>query len=115
MTQPFTVWYPTIFPEKCDGCASFEKPLCVQFCPNRVFEIRDGKAVVAQPHKCVSGCSACEPVCHKKAISFPRRMTTFSPAESENKGLLRKTTCPKCGKTYWTNRETDICLDCEGP
>jgi uncharacterized OB-fold protein len=28
-------------------------------------------------------------------------------------GMLRETKCKKCGKTYWTNRETDICMDCE--
>lgn len=26
---------------------------------------------------------------------------------------VRKTTCPGCGKVYWTNRETDWCFDCE--
>ena len=113
MAQPCGVWYPTIFPEKCDGCASFEKPRCVEFCPNNVLEIRDGKAIVAQPHKCVSGCTACEPLCHKKAISFPQRMTKFSPVTSEDKGLLRKTVCIKCGKNFWTNRDSDICMDCE--
>ncbi|MEM3378318.1 MAG: hypothetical protein QW674_05170 [Candidatus Bathyarchaeia archaeon] len=111
----FSAWYPTIFPEKCDGCVSFEKPRCGEFCTNGVLEMRDGKAVVAQPNKCVSGCTACEPICHKKAISFPKRMNTFSIAKSENKGLLRKVACPKCGKTYWTNRASAICLDCEKP
>ena len=26
---------------------------------------------------------------------------------------LRKVTCPVCGLNYWTNRDTDICSDCE--
>lgn len=26
---------------------------------------------------------------------------------------LRKAKCPSCGKEYWTNRDTDYCLDCE--
>ena len=26
---------------------------------------------------------------------------------------LRKVTCPGCGTVYRTNRETDLCLDCE--
>jgi small redox-active disulfide protein 2 len=26
---------------------------------------------------------------------------------------LRKTTCPACGLTYWTNRDVDLCNDCE--
>jgi NAD-dependent dihydropyrimidine dehydrogenase PreA subunit len=113
MSQPYEAWYPTIFPEKCDGCAPFEKPRCIEFCPNGVFVFQNEKAVVAYPHKCLNGCTACEPVCHKKAISFPRRLTAFMPVKPEDKGLLRKTVCVKCGKTYWTNRETDICMDCE--
>jgi small redox-active disulfide protein 2 len=26
---------------------------------------------------------------------------------------LRKVTCPSCGLNYWTNRDTDVCSDCE--
>ena len=26
---------------------------------------------------------------------------------------LRKVNCPVCGFEYWTNRNTDICIDCE--
>lgn len=26
---------------------------------------------------------------------------------------LRKVTCPGCGFVYWTNRKTDLCIDCE--
>ncbi len=26
---------------------------------------------------------------------------------------LREVTCPGCGKTFFTNRETDYCFDCE--
>jgi hypothetical protein len=26
---------------------------------------------------------------------------------------LRKVTCPNCGFVYWTNRKTDLCVDCE--
>jgi NAD-dependent dihydropyrimidine dehydrogenase PreA subunit len=115
MVDAFGTWYPTVFPEKCDGCIKFGKPRCVEFCPNGVFRFQDGKAVVAYPHKCVNGCTACEPLCHKKAISFPRRLTAFTPVKPEDKGLLRKTVCVKCGKTYWTNKETDICMDCEKP
>lgn len=31
----------------------------------------------------------------------------------QKKGLLRKTTCPGCGREFWTNRSTDFCFDCE--
>ena len=33
--------------------------------------------------------------------------------DSRKKGGIRKTTCPICGATYWTNRDTDVCLACE--
>ncbi|NWG11289.1 hypothetical protein HXY33_06045 [Candidatus Bathyarchaeota archaeon] len=113
MADACGTWYPTIFPEKCDGCIKFGKPRCVEFCPNGVLEFQDGKVVVAYPYKCVNGCTACEPLCHKKAISFPKRASTFTFAASEDKGLLRKTVCIRCGKSFWTNREVDICMDCE--
>jgi uncharacterized protein with PIN domain len=29
------------------------------------------------------------------------------------KDLLRRATCPKCRKVYWTNMEDDICFDCK--
>ena len=33
--------------------------------------------------------------------------------QPKRRGSLRKVTCPVCGKEYWTNRETDLCIDCE--
>lgn len=33
-----------------------------------------------------------------------------SPLE---KGGFRKIACPGCGLVYWTNRATDLCVDCE--
>lgn len=29
------------------------------------------------------------------------------------KGGLREVKCPVCGKVYWTNRKTDLCISCE--
>ncbi len=29
------------------------------------------------------------------------------------KSSLRKVTCPGCGLVYWTNRSTDLCMECE--
>jgi len=113
MTNMSGAWYPTIFPEKCDGCAKYGAPKCIEYCPNGVFALGEGKAVVANPHKCVNGCTACEPLCHKKAISFPKRASTFTSVTLKSKDLLRKTVCVKCGKEFWTNRESDICMDCE--
>ncbi|MEM3442323.1 MAG: hypothetical protein QW667_06430 [Candidatus Bathyarchaeia archaeon] len=113
MAKACTPWYPTIFPEKCDGCARFGRPRCVEYCPNEVFAFKDGKAVVANPHKCVYGCTACEPLCHKKAISFPKPQAGFSPTKTEKKSLLRKTVCKSCGKVFWTNMDKDFCFECE--
>ncbi len=31
----------------------------------------------------------------------------------KKKGNLRKVTCPGCGLVFWTNRETDLCMECE--
>jgi len=27
--------------------------------------------------------------------------------------LIRKTTCPDCGKVFWTNSDKDYCFDCQ--
>ncbi len=32
---------------------------------------------------------------------------------SQKKSSLRKVTCPGCGLVFWTNRETDCCMECE--
>jgi len=34
-------------------------------------------------------------------------------AAPPKKDWLRKTTCPRCKKEFWTNRDTDYCFDCE--
>jgi uncharacterized protein with PIN domain len=31
----------------------------------------------------------------------------------QKRSSLREVTCPSCGKVYWTNRDTDLCFDCE--
>lgn len=111
-------WFPMIISEKCDGCSKTGKPRCVEFCPNGVFEFRGGKAIVAHPALCGGDCStvhcsACAPLCHKRAIVFPSNSASYSQAKGEGKDMLRKTTCTVCGKEYWTNREIDVCYDCE--
>src|SRR4030042_908055 len=111
-------WFPIIFSDKCDGCAKTGKPRCVEFCPNGVFLFQNGKAAVANPAKCGSTCStlhctACAPLCHNRAISFPTSNSTNSQVAQEDKNLIRKTVCPKCGKNFWTNRDSDGCFDCE--
>ena len=111
-------WFPTIFSDKCDGCAKTGKPRCAEFCPNEVFTFQNGKAVVSYPAKCGGGCStlrcsACAPLCHNRAISFPARNAMYSNLTQDNKDMIRKTKCKVCGKQYWTNRENDVCYDCE--
>ena len=32
---------------------------------------------------------------------------------AQKKSSLRKVTCPGCGLGYWTNRATDLCMECE--
>ena len=31
----------------------------------------------------------------------------------QKRNSLREVTCPSCGKLYWTNRNTELCIDCE--
>ncbi len=114
-------WFPIIFSDKCDGCAKTGKPRCMAFCPKGVFDFEDGKAIVAHPDRCGGSgtpfhCSACAPLCSKRAIVFPSSLTSSccSPkGEEVKKDLIRKTTCTVCGKQYSTNRITNICFDCE--
>ena len=111
-------WFPRIFSDKCDGCAKTGKPRCVEFCPNDVFVFQNGKAVVANPANCgkncgTPNCSACAPLCHNRAISFPSKNAVYPQEAKDKKNLIRKTTCTLCGKQYWTNRENDVCFDCE--
>jgi hypothetical protein len=35
------------------------------------------------------------------------------PRPAPKPSLLRHTTCPACGRSYRTNRKTDLCMDCE--
>jgi len=35
------------------------------------------------------------------------------PKPVQKIGGLRKVTCPICGFVYWTNRKTDLCVNCE--
>jgi len=35
------------------------------------------------------------------------------PKPVQKIGGLRKVTCPGCGLVYWTNRPTDLCVNCE--
>jgi len=113
MAGSLSTWFPTVFPDRCDGCEKLEAPRCIRFCPNGVFEIREGKIIVAHPIKCVNGCSACEPICPHKAISFQKTSRTSPDSGDSWSRSLRKTVCAICGKTFWTNVDADACFDCK--
>lgn len=60
-------WYPIIDYEKCTGCLA-----CANFCPHGVFEIDDGKPIVAHPENCVEFCRGCQKgACENEAIHYP--------------------------------------------
>ncbi len=35
------------------------------------------------------------------------------PQPQPRRSGLRQVTCPGCGTSYWTNRATDLCIECE--
>jgi NAD-dependent dihydropyrimidine dehydrogenase PreA subunit len=63
-------WYPSIYPERCDGCSD-----CLAFCTYHVYDWDEAshKAVVVDPFNCLVGCDACARVCKRGAIRFPTR------------------------------------------
>ena len=105
-------WYPIIFPDRCDGCQRLEKPRCIQFCPHNVFAIIDNTAVVVNPKNCVNGCTACRPLCPRKAIEFPQDRGFLQGKDRAWTAGFRKLTCKSCGKTFWADEEKDLCWDC---
>ncbi|MBC7240018.1 MAG: 4Fe-4S binding protein [Chloroflexi bacterium] len=58
-------WYPVIDYEKCVGCLT-----CVEFCPNDVFVVTDGKPDVSNPIACVEFCRGCQKICPAGAIKY---------------------------------------------
>jgi len=102
-------WFPTISADLCNGCKGEFK--CVAFCPNDVLEINGGKALVVKPLDCIFGCSNCAKICPKKAIIFPQRETTYK--NEKKKTWLHKIVCRGCGKNFSTDRETELCFECE--
>jgi NAD-dependent dihydropyrimidine dehydrogenase PreA subunit len=61
-------WFPTVDEQKCAGCQE-----CFEFCSHEVYawDAEKGKTRVAQPYRCVVGCSTCAGLCKEGAISFP--------------------------------------------
>lgn len=56
-------WYPTINLDKCIKCL-----VCVNFCPNEVYQEKDGRPFVAKPENCPQGCKGCAAKCPVGAI-----------------------------------------------
>jgi len=66
---------PLIDPQLCDGCS-----LCVRACPTKALELRNNKAVVANPLACeYSG--LCEAVCPTQAITRPFEIVLNVPKD----------------------------------
>ncbi len=61
-------WYPTVDAAKCKGCKE-----CYDFCRQKVYawDAENEKTLVAEPYRCVVGCSTCASLCKEGAISFP--------------------------------------------
>lgn len=61
-------WHPAVDSGKCAGCKA-----CFEFCGHGVYSwdaLRE-KPLVAEPFRCVVGCSSCRDQCGAEAISFP--------------------------------------------
>jgi hypothetical protein len=53
------------------------------------------------------------PLCTCIRDPFTDLPPELRPRHRDTLGGLRKVTCPGCGIMYWTNRKTDLCVDCE--
>jgi NAD-dependent dihydropyrimidine dehydrogenase PreA subunit len=62
-------WYPTVDDAHCDGCG-----VCLRLCSAGALQpTEDGKVAVADPYRCIVGCSSCATICKPGAIAFPPR------------------------------------------
>ena len=61
-------WFPDVDLDKCAGCQE-----CFNFCSHKVYawDEKNNKTKVAEPFRCVVGCSTCAGLCKESAISFP--------------------------------------------
>jgi len=53
------------------------------------------------------------PICTCVQDPFANLPSGLRPKRVDKMGRLRKVTCPGCGTAYWTNRKTDVCIECE--
>lgn len=78
-------WSPRIDYDKCDYCME-----CVEFCPHKVFEVRENeekKLIVKNPNNCVVFCRACGKTCGPDALSFPNKIETTKTIKGIRKGM----------------------------
>ena len=83
-------WFPTIDYGKCISCMA-----CLNKCKKGVYKEEDGKPKVANPYNCVVGCTGCQSVCTKHAISHPPK----SYLQKLAKGKDFKSGCQCGGKS----------------
>jgi len=53
------------------------------------------------------------PLCTCVKDPFTDLPPDLRPRTTKTMGPLHKVTCPGCGLVFWTNRKTDLCIDCE--
>ena len=53
------------------------------------------------------------PLCTCVQAPYADLPPELRPKPVQKNGGLRKATCPGCGLVYWTNRKTDLCVECE--
>ena len=53
------------------------------------------------------------PECRCVTDPFAGLPPEVRPRPQPKTGNLRQVTCPACGLKYWTNRSTDVCIDCQ--
>ena len=65
----------------------------------------DGNETEAEADVKPGGCCCGDPY-----ASLPAELRPKPAAKNDG---LRQATCPGCGMVYWTNRKTDLCLQCK--
>lgn len=113
-------WYPTVDQTKCIGCE-----LCFVTCGRLVYEVdhEAKKALVAEPYKCMVGCSTCGNICPTNAISFPdkemvhrveREFKIFSLVHKEAKEKSDKIAAKAEASHQLSTRKTRINFEVAG-
>jgi len=54
-----------------------------------------------------------KPLCSCVTDPFTSLPPELRPLTKDGMSGLRKVNCPVCGFSYWTNRDTDLCIECE--